>query len=59
MMLKSYGVPLLPKPPSMTGSGVNPCVCNMKAMIACQNCGAFCHDDCISANKLCLTCLIR
>jgi len=58
MMLKSYGVPLLPKPPSMSGGGMNPCLCNIKAMITCQRCGAFCHDDCIGANKLCYTCLI-
>lgn len=59
IMLKSYGVPLLPKPPSMVQNGVNSVACNMKAMIACKNCGAFCHDDCISASRLCLTCLIR
>ena len=59
IMLKSYGVPLLPKPPSMVQNGVNSVACNMKAMIACKNCGAFCHDDCISSSRLCLTCLIR
>jgi hypothetical protein len=73
MMLKSYGVPLLPKPPSMVmvvggqGGGGGPsaaataasCLCNMKALVACQSCGAYCHDDCISANRLCFTCLIR
>ena len=59
IQLKSYGVPLLPKPPSMGQNGVNSVACNMKAMIACKNCGAFCHDDCISASRLCLTCLIR
>ena len=58
MMLKSYGVPLLPKPPSMTYS-MNPCVCNIKAMIACKRCGVFCHDECLSSNMMCLTCLIR
>lgn len=60
IMLKSYGVvPLLPKPPSMAQNGVNSVACNMKAMITCKNCGAFCHDDCISSNRLCVTCLIR
>jgi len=59
MMLKSYGVPLLPKPPSMVQNGVNSVVCNMKAMVVCKNCGAFCHDDCITASRLCVTCLIR
>jgi hypothetical protein len=73
MMLKSYGVPLLPKPPSMMmvvgggqggggGSSSSPSsssLCNMKAMVACQSCGAYCHHECISANRLCFTCLIR
>ena len=59
MMLKSYGVPLLPKPPSMVQNGVNSVACNVKAMITCKNCGAFCHDDCISSSRLCVTCLIR
>lgn len=35
------------------------CVCNLKAMIMCKKCGAFCHDDCISPSRLCITCLIR
>ena len=66
MMLKSYGVPLLPKPPSLAphantagAGGVGAVACNMKAMISCKGCGAFCHDDCISSSKLCVTCLIR
>ena len=59
MMLKSYGVPLLPKPPSMSQTGLNSVSCNMKAMVVCKSCGAYCHDDCISANRLCVTCLIR
>ena len=66
MILKSYGVPLLPKPPSLAphantagAGGVGAVACNMKAMISCKGCGAFCHDDCISSSKLCVTCLIR
>lgn len=35
------------------------CPCNLKAMVMCKKCGAFCHDDCIGPNKLCRTCLIR
>lgn len=35
------------------------CLCNLKAMIMCKKCGAFCHDDCISPSRLCVTCLIR
>ena len=60
MMLKSSGVPLLPKPPALAANGVSGSVsCNVKALVPCKNCGAFCHDDCISANRLCVTCLIR
>ncbi|XP_041976297.1 putative Polycomb group protein ASXL3 [Aricia agestis] len=35
------------------------CVCNLRAMIPCKKCGAFCHDDCIGSAELCLTCIIR
>ncbi|XP_072936291.1 uncharacterized protein Asx isoform X2 [Epargyreus clarus] len=35
------------------------CVCNLRAMILCKKCGAFCHDDCIGSAELCFTCLIR
>lgn len=35
------------------------CSCNLKAMMTCKNCGAFCHNDCISSSNLCVTCLIR
>ena len=60
MMLKSSGVPLLPKPPALAQNGVSGSVsCNVKALVPCKNCGAFCHDDCISASRLCFTCLIR
>ncbi|XP_047544528.1 polycomb protein Asx [Vanessa atalanta] len=57
-------------PPSNQNSNVNvtrcrsvgaddACVCNLRAMILCKKCGAFCHDDCIGSAELCLTCLIR
>lgn len=39
-------------------SGGN-CVCDLRAMIMCRKCGAFCHDDCIGPSDLCMTCLIR
>lgn len=35
------------------------CPCNLRAMVMCKKCGAFCHDDCISANRLCSMCFIR
>lgn len=35
------------------------CPCNMKAMIICMKCGAFCHHDCIGPTRLCVACLIR
>ena len=34
------------------------CACNLKGMIACKKCGAFCHNDCMGPSKLCVTCLI-
>ena len=34
------------------------CSCRLKAMIICQGCGAFCHDDCIGPSKLCVSCLV-
>ena len=44
---------------SSTNSSEDGCPCNMKAMIVCMKCGAFCHQDCISPTRLCVTCLIR
>ncbi|KAJ7374161.1 Putative Polycomb group protein asxl2 [Desmophyllum pertusum] len=33
------------------------CSCRLKAMEVCRKCGAFCHDDCISAAQLCNACV--
>ena len=33
------------------------CPCKLEAMIVCQRCGAFCHSDCINADKLCTLCV--
>lgn len=45
-----------------TGKGLEElslkCSCSLKAMIMCQGCGAFCHDDCIGPSKLCVLCLV-
>lgn len=35
------------------------CVCDLRALVTCRNCGSFCHMDCISPSELCMTCLIR
>jgi len=35
------------------------CACNLKAMVACKQCGALSHGDCIGPSKLCVTCLIK
>lgn len=32
--------------------------CSMNAMVICQKCGAFCHDDCISSSQLCGSCVM-
>lgn len=36
----------------------NGCSCSMNAMVICQKCGAFCHDDCVSSSKLCGSCVM-
>ncbi len=70
IMLKSHGnPPLLPKPPvvvvssdsySMTNTnGHGNMACNVKAMVICKQCGAFCHSDCIGPQSVCISCLIR
>lgn len=41
------------------GSAPSSCSCSLNAMVICQKCGAFCHDDCIGASKLCVSCVIR
>ena len=45
-----------PPTPPLEG---NNCACSLRAMVICQQCGAFCHDDCINAAKLCMSCVIR
>ena len=42
----------------VNGEAGDGCACSLKAMVACQKCGAFCHDDCIGPIKLCVTCLV-
>ncbi|XP_015793626.2 polycomb protein Asx [Tetranychus urticae] len=37
----------------------NNCDCNLKALVICSKCGAFCHNDCIGPIQLCITCLVR
>lgn len=41
------------------GAAAESCACNLKAMIECVKCGAFCHDDCIGPSKVCVACTIR
>ncbi len=70
IMLKSHGnPPLLPKPPvvvvtsdsyNLTNTnGHGNMACNVKAMVICKQCGAFCHSDCIGPQSVCVSCLIR
>jgi len=35
------------------------CICDLRAMVMCRKCGVFCHDDCMGATNLCVTCMIR
>ena len=51
-----------PNTPSIIIGGNPPssCECSIQgAMVICQQCGAFCHDNCISPQSICTTCLIR
>lgn len=48
-----------PRPPDYLGGLTaqdNTCACSLKAMIVCAKCGAFCHNDCVTASRLCITC---
>jgi len=46
-------------PGNEAAAAPNNCACSLNAMVICQQCGAFCHDDCIGAAKLCVACVIR
>lgn len=35
------------------------CACSLNAMVICEQCCAFCHDDCMGTSKLCASCIIR
>ena len=41
-----------------TSESKTDCECNLKGMITCKKCGAFCHNDCMGPAKLCVTCLV-
>ena len=41
-----------------THENSNDCSCNLKAMVICSKCGAFCHNECIGPSRICITCLI-
>ena len=64
-MLKSHAIqPLLPKPSlvvvaSSDMSGNAALSCNLKAMVVCKQCGAFCHSDCIGPQSVCVSCLVK
>ena len=49
---------LLPKPPPTAKNYTN-YVCNTKAFLMCKACGAFCHDECLNQQKLCISCVIK
>ncbi|XP_022244088.1 putative Polycomb group protein ASXL3 isoform X7 [Limulus polyphemus] len=58
-MVIGGGIPGSGVPPGDPNGARGNCACNLKAMVMCQKCGAFCHDDCIGPSRLCVTCLIR
>lgn len=35
------------------------CACNLKALVPCSKCGAFCHSDCIGLSTICASCIMR
>lgn len=39
-----------------TGGLTQSCVCSLNAMVICQGCGAFTHEDCLK-QKLCVSCI--
>ena len=44
----------------VVSGGGGECGCSLKAMVMCQKCGAFCHDDCMPGPPqpaVCTTCL--
>lgn len=43
----------------ITRTEADNCACSLNAMVICQQCGAFCHNDCMSASKVCVSCVIR
>jgi hypothetical protein len=65
IMMKSHAIPpLLPKPSlvvvASSDAGANAALsCNLKAMVICKQCGAFCHSDCIGPQSVCVSCLVK
>lgn len=57
--LASGSIPASPTAARCAPVSDSNCPCSLKALAICKKCGAFCHDECISANKLCRTCYIR
>ena len=45
--------------PSTTKNSNSDCGCNLKPLVVCSKCGAFCHHDCIGPTRLCVFCLVR
>jgi len=43
---------------SVESPTIDSCACNLKAMVACKKCGAFCHNDCIGPSRKCVKCLV-
>lgn len=36
------------------------CVCDLRALMSCRKCGAYCHNDCMkNGSELCGSCMIR
>lgn len=35
------------------------CACNLKPLVRCSKCGAFCHADCMDSSTICVDCIMR
>ena len=57
-VVDSNVTPLVLNETTNTSEAKSDCACNLKGMITCKKCGAFCHNDCMGPSKLCVTCLI-
>ncbi|CAH1391600.1 unnamed protein product [Nezara viridula] len=42
--------------PASVGGPALSCACSLRPLVPCRRCGDFCHEDCITPSRLCITC---